>query len=642
MSWIEKLYRTYENCMRAKGIDTLGLLPICHSTQQAHLEIVLDDKGGFRRARVLDKDESETLIPTTEASAGRSGIKPPPHPLCDKLQYVASDFAELGGVVTKGFLGNPKEPFEHYVRLLRDWVSFDAQPKIRAVLSYVETGRVIQDLIEHGLLPAEGKQRRTAKKDWDKAYGDVSRPEIYSLLQPNNTPMDVFVRWRVESPGNVASGTWEDQNLIESWARFYASQSERSGLCMVTGEIHPLSKQHPAKIRHAADKAKLISTNDTSGFTFRGRFIDKEGEQACTVGFEVSQKAHSALRWLIQRQGYRNGDQVFVAWSVGMKKIPDPFEDTFDMLAGIEHSDNGSQKSPPENGIDVGDVGQRFAMQWNRALAGYRACLDVTEDIVVMGLDSATSGRMSITFYRELRGSEFLDRVERWHLAYAWPQNYSKDKRFIGAPAPGDIAVAAHGRKLDDKVRKATVERLVPCIIDGQAVPVDIERSLVRRASNYVGMEHWEWEKTLGIACAIYRGNHQERRCDMALEEDRMTRDYLYGRLLAVADAIERYAMSDTEKRRPTTAMRLMQRFADRPFSTWRTIETSLAPYLMRLQSAGKGGYHQSLLDSIMARFKTEEFADDFPLSGEFLLGFHCQRTELQPKKKNENEGGEA
>ncbi len=632
MSWIEKLYRTYENCMRAKGIDTLGLLPICHSTQQAHLEIVLDDKGCFRRARVLDKDESETLIPTTEASAGRSGIKPPPHPLCDKLQYIAGDFAELGGVVTKGFLGNPKEPFEQYVRLLRDWASFDAQPKVRAILSYVETGQVIQDLIEHGLLPAEEKQRRTAKKDWNKAYGDVPRPEIYSLLQPNNTPMDVFVRWRVESPGSVASGTWEDQSLIESWARFYASQSERSGLCMVTGKKHSLSEQHPAKIRHAADKAKLISTNDISGFTFRGRFIDKEGEQACTVGFEVSQKAHSALRWLIQRQGYRNGDQVFVAWSVGMKKIPDPFEDTFDMLAGI---DNGSQKSDPENGIDVGDVGQRFARQWNHALAGYRASLNVTEDIVVMGLDSATPGRMSIIFYRELRGSEFLDRVEHWHLAYAWSQNYSKDKKFIGAPAPGDIAVASYGRQLDDKLHKATVERLVPCIIDGQAVPVDIECSLVRRASNYAGMEHWEWEKSVGIACAIYRGNHQERGYDMALEENRTTRDYLYGRLLAVADAIERYAMSDAEKKRPTAAMRLMQRFADRPFSTWRTIETSLAPYLMRLQSSGKGGYHQSLLDSIMANFVGEEFANDEPLTGEFLLGFHCQRASFWSGKNS-------
>ena len=32
--------------------------------------------------------------------------------------------------------------------------------------------------------------------------------------------------------------------------------------------------------------------------------------------------------------------------------------------------------------------------------------------------------------------------------------------------------------------------------------------------------------------------------------------------------------------------------------------------------------------------FNTEEFVDDKPLSGEFLLGYYCQRKELTPKKE--------
>ena len=67
----------------------------------------------------------------------------------------------------------------------------------------------------------------------------------------------------------------------------------------------------PDKIRHSGDDAKLISSNDKSGFTYRGRFID--AEQTFSVSFEASQKAHNALRWLIGKQGFRNGDQVFVA-----------------------------------------------------------------------------------------------------------------------------------------------------------------------------------------------------------------------------------------------------------------------------------------------------------------------------------------
>jgi len=46
----------------------------------------------------------------------------------------------------------------------------------------------------------------------------------------------------------------------------------------------------------------------------------------------------------------------------------------------------------------------------------------------------------------------------------------------------------------------------------------------VRRASSRQGIENWEWEKALGIACALYRYQHKERSYSMALERDRRTR----------------------------------------------------------------------------------------------------------------------
>lgn len=117
------------------------------------------------------------------------------------------------------------------------------------------------------------------------------------------------------------------------------------------------------------------------------------------------------------------------------------------------------------------DTAQSFALRLKRAIAGYGTKLDPSTDIVVMGIDSATPGRMGITFYRELKGSEFLNRIEAWHANSAWPQYFGKDRKFIGAPAPRDIAEAAYGRRLDDKLSKATVERLLPCIIDGSQLP---------------------------------------------------------------------------------------------------------------------------------------------------------------------------
>ena len=54
MNWIQSLYETYENCQNMIGIaedeSKVPLLPICHTTQKATIEITLDGKGNFRRA----------------------------------------------------------------------------------------------------------------------------------------------------------------------------------------------------------------------------------------------------------------------------------------------------------------------------------------------------------------------------------------------------------------------------------------------------------------------------------------------------------------------------------------------------------------------------------------------------------------
>jgi len=616
MAWIDKLHATYEACKGREPPGAALLMPISHTPQQAHIEIAIDGKGNFKSAKIVQKEE--TVIPATDESAGRVGIKPPPHPLCDKVQYCASDYRQYGGA---------KPPFfEEYEALLSNF----GHPKARAVLAYIRKGTVVADLVKEKLLHvgADGK----LLTEWP---GEEA-PDIFRLLtakEGKRDQGDAFVRWQVWMADDPNTAVWTDASLQEAWIGFDAASKETRGLCMVTGENGAaLALSHPKRIRHAGDGAKLVSANDEQGYTFRGRFTDKDGQQACGVGYAVTQKAHNALRWLIGRQAYKSGDQVIVTWAVAGKPIPDPFKDTLALILG--NGENAKSAVGAKHGL-AGDAGQAFALRLKQAMRGYRANLAPTDDIVVMGLDSATPGRMAITYYRELKGSEFLDRIEGWHAQYAWAQDFGKNTKFVGAPAPRDIAEAAYGLRLDDKLRKATVERLLPCIIDGQAVPLDLVLSTSRRASNRVGLDHWEWEKCLGIACALFRGysKSQGKEYQMALEEDRTTRDYLYGRLLALADSIEGYSLKQAGENRDTTAARLMQRFADRPFSTWRNIELALTPYKSRLRASEKGGgflwKREKLLDEIQCRFQPEDFTSDRALSAEFLLGYHCQRAAL-------------
>lgn len=626
MSWIEKLFQTYENNAGAIGSrsDAVPLLPICHTTQNAHITITIDAEGNFLRASVVPKSEARTIIPATEDSAGRTS-GPTPHPLCDKLQYVAADYDEYGG---------EKDPcFELYRELLRKWIAVDnRQWKLKAVATYVAKSEVIADLVKASILHVD----TNSSKLIDEWSNENVAPEIFKLLpggydnkgKKKPWQADAFVRWSVTTPGDPQPEVWLDRGLWQSWENYYGGLKNINSLCFVTGVEIPLADQHPAKIRNDGDKAKLISSNDLSGYTFRGRFTC--ADEACGIGFQVTQKAHSALRWLIARQGRRDGEQAVVAWAVSGAEVPDPQADTFSFLFGGEQA-----PTPPKTGYTA----QEVSVALYKKMAGYAANLKSADEVVVIGLDSATPGRMAISYYRELASSEFLERIEAWHTGCCWQQYFGKDRVFYGAPAPRDIAETAFGTwregkmYVDEKLRRSTVERLIPCIVDGASLPRDLVETCVRRASSRNGIEYWGWEKSLGIACALFRYHHKERSYSMALERELRSRDYLYGRLLALAEHLEERALYVAGEKRSTSAEKLMQRFADHPYSTWRILETGLTPYKVRLNSKRRGFLNavQQEIDSVCDLFETDEFTSDKRLSGEFLLGYHCQRAALKP-----------
>lgn len=634
MSWMQKLYDTYENCKGEVGVipddKRAPLAPIAHVLQQSQIEIVLDQDGSIHNARLIPKGEARTIIPCTEDSGSRSGSDPKSHPLCDKLQYVAKDFIMFVKDASPKYIKKLEKLNKSYIELLTNWCESEfSHSKAKAVLEYVKKGTVTKDLIDYEVLKCEANRKIKQKS------------------------ANLFVRWIVNISNDLENKSWCDKSLFDSWIRFDESDKKDSGLCYVTGKKIRLAKNHPKYIRVPGDSAKLISSNDDTGFTYRGRFIN--AKQACNVGFEITQKAHNALRWLISRQGkvFQKGESkepglTIVAWATSGDDIPQPIDDSYALLKFDQIESDTEFKVY---------TAQKLAIQLIERIAGYSTNINDTTDIVVMGLDSATPGRLSITFYRELSGSEFLAKINKWHETCCWIHEYHTKKitngktgkekevniRFVGAPAPGDIALAAYGHYenkrfvVDSKLQKTAIERILPCIIDGQKIPRDLVDSVVRRASNRVGMEEKEWNKTLSIACALYKKYNEKEEYNMALDENRKTRDYLYGRLLAIADNIEQRALKESGEKRPTTANRLMQRFADHPYTTWRTIKLSLRPYEAKL-----GNYRQKVLDEVMNKFDSvDDFKHDKPLSGEFLLGYHCQRAEFWQNKKENSNGSE-
>lgn len=65
----------------------------------------------------------------------------------------------------------------------------------------------------------------------------------------------------------------------------------------------------------------------------------------------------------------------------------------------------------------------------------------------------------------------------------------------------------------------------------------------------------------------------------------------------------------------------------------------SLQPYRQGLKQSRGGFIHNmdTLLDNVLQSFSPDEFIENKRLSGEFLLGYHCQRFAFRNQKESES-----
>lgn len=673
MSWLSRLYHTYEQVKdNADAQLHYALMPYYHVKQNVQIIVTINDKGDFVSARLARDGNSKlkslfVTVPATNDSASRAGKYPSAHPLSDKIQYLAKSYQQVY---------ENHDFHAEYIGLLKNWAeSNSSHKKVKAVLEYLTTHDLIEDLVKSNILilnedgilatPKNASEYSESifailnKKDGYDTYDQGSAFVVWEVIDSDLTTVDVIE-------------TWKDNNLFIAWQNYYASLDSKDGFCHITSKNTALASKHPKGILRSSNNAKLISANDMDGFTFRGRFTDdknsiKNGYQAVNISAEVTEKAHAALAWLLTSQGHEESGQAMVAWAIDGSKIPQPYkpivpqamiEDAWsdfdsEEFADIDDSDEIEEQSSKLHHHK--DIGSQFAHNLKKTMQGYRQKLTDNDQISVISLDSATPGRMAVTYYYEAMPDDYLTAIADWYDNFAWYAFYfdkeTNQKRMtIQAPTPYQIAVSAYGSRVSDAVKKQVVSQVLPVIVEGhyRQIPKTLMDLCVKHACNPLGLENWEWEQNLSVACSLYRGyynrlkNDKKRSYTVALQENYTSRDYLYGRLLAIAEDIESLALYVAGENRVTTAQRYMQQFANRPFSTWRNIELSLDPYMKRLKN-NRPDYlfnKQNLLNDVMSKFDINDFNNNTPLSGEFLLGYHCQKMAFylakQTKKTDE------
>lgn len=624
LAWLKSLAETYDVYAHLAGADQNDqavLLPISHSTFNAQIEVKIDMDGNYIGAEKLEKgDDAVTIIPVTEDSAARSsGIAP--HPLCDKLCYTAGDFT--------AYTGDDKEAyFEAYIEQLREWAKSEhTHPMVQAVYRYLVKKSLLRDLIAGGILELDKDGRLT---DHVKLQGQ------------GQTGANVrFIIWGSELPQEV----WKNQELYRRYIRYYKQKSGEKALCYVSGQMETCSDKHPSKIRNSADKAKLISGNDETGFTYRGRFVTKE--QAVSVGYDMSQKAHNALRWLIQKQGYTRDDSAIVTWIVNRDlPLPDITKDSVNGCRDMGVLDFDFLEIDETGNENTHDTGKTFSKKFNRALNGYSERIQADDRAAIIILEAATTGRLSIAYYDELSGRQYMDAILHWQQYCKWRRSIKVEKEGKKritcecTPSPREMALAAFGVQRSERLEpeskqqiRATVKRILPCITrKGMRIPTDIIKAAARHASMPQTMSDFVWyNDVLCVVCAMIQYNYHEEEgklMDDFLSDNLDDRNVLFGRLLAVCDYMEQRALFEYDEsgkrkeRRTTNAKRYWNAYSSRPAKTFQTIRQNLNAYERKLNDFEHMKF-ESWTGEIMARLGNG--FNNEALSEQYLPGYYLQ-----------------
>lgn len=627
MAWMQKCYETYENnvALAGRAEDENPLSLVAHILQSAQVEITINQQGQFITAREVEKEHGRTLIPVTEKSASRtSGVAP--HALCDNLSYVARDYTRY--LSDEKQIKVAKEKHDAYMKALQAWVESDySHPKVKAIYTYIQNNSMVHDLIEMGIVECEdGKfsNKKIAGTTYDK----------------------VLVRFIVYEEGSrEPDAVWQDKTVLHAYTEYYLHNLPgKQDICYLLGEPKTSATVHPKGIIPANNGAKIISANDNTDFTFRGRF--NNSEEAYAVSYEASQKAHNALRWLAANQGVNIGTKdkrTFICWNPKGKKIMNMFQNPFNLQDDEE---------------EMAHTAPEYKRKLYKAFMGWKGQLEDSDDIVIMSLDAATTGRLSITYYNELMASDFYQRMEYWYDTFHWYfPKYKKGEKpsvEIKTPLTTRIVEYAFGveRETDssdtgnnyksllvnDKVLKEETERLIECMIDRRPIPRNIVHALVNRASTPQAYSRSVHEQILSTACAAIKKekkDYEGKDESMELDKNNRNRSYLFGRLLAIAERVERSTYQEGESREPN-AMRLQTAFVNHPMHTWVILENALKPYFERL-SVKSRIFYKNLIGEIFGQFREEDKEIlNKALGEEYLLGYYLQRAELYgPKKEN-------
>ena len=475
MSALQSLYDTYNIALEANLVDRVDdikhqtiLLPLYHSNKRSNgndiIQITLTDKGEFIKADWLPKNEY-IIFPVTESSIKRSrGFAA--HPLCDELSYLTKEINKV--------------KHELYIQEVESWNEFMGQERIsktfQAVFNYIIKETILNDVIK-GLFGVT-----------DYSIDDKNVVHYINEKQNKNQwkPEKKFITFLIEHPYSLQKNlsVTSDQQLHYYYIDYVRTKNNNNlkKYCNISKELVYCAKYH----RGIIGNAKLISTS-TNNETYYGRF--QTGEEVIRIGYEASQKIHLMLKYLLD-----NNDNS--RWIGENSYLVNWFSDDISNSDGLQLTGAISTQYDDDIDLEIDEdetisLGGYNSKNLNEYLSGKEVFIDPNSKAYILIIDKINDGRVSIKYFRELNKSDLYQRVEEWYNSTRWVFFNSKQKKAVQqSPSIYTLVDYIVGMEIEEnnkisiqcknkKLRSKTIERLLPCIVDGKRFPMDLAKKML-------------------------------------------------------------------------------------------------------------------------------------------------------------------
>lgn len=675
MSIFHVLYQSYLKAeeygyVDAPELDDTGknitLLPLYHTNLRSNgdniIQIVLDDDGNPAHLEFIEKDVY-TVFPITEDSLNRTS-NAFAHPICDDMQYLSKSLNEkkyADYCIQNETWTNEITPLieEQENETASDLITFLKQ--VRSLVLSKDLVDVAKDLIRKKhlilnqdqtsievVLEAEGPNKKAVTKKYDLSKVFVTFAKQFSDAYKKDL--------------DISKNQLLHQAHIQYVHQTQSEQKKSFATCNISGKYMYCTERN----RGLLGKGKLISVSNRTE-TYQGRF--RQGSEITHIGADTSECIHLMLKFFLEHrdnaQGLYNNTTAVVWFSEDLLNerqfsLTDPLKETSNFWSDEE--DEYQSKSTSDE----------KAQDWKKILRGERRLSPEEEDdfFYLAMINKISNGRVAIQSTRTIPLNSLIDNLLHWQESCHWEMWSAQAGTFqTYTPRSWEIVRFVYGIEKDDgrvdclkdELRSLAFKRLMPCIIDGFPLPKDMARQIFSNYKNRIGFRK-NWRFLQYMACALLNkakyDQGKEKRSPM-LEKDKQTRDYLYGRLLAVYEKIETDAMmpamGSNEKgnvdksggHRVTNVEKIWAAFFQAPERMLETLHSKIRPYLNKLKAnqPGKYTFYNRLLGEIQTDIRDAESYlsnKNKALNEDAVFGYYAQNKDFYTPRKEKKENEDA